>query len=132
MNSDEVVKRAYDIPDGGFTPGPWSIWNGPAYTGGGADLCIGAGDLWLANMDRRHPDCDGYRADGPLHYENECDICELGSGVITKEQRANAHLIAAAPEMYAALKNALSEFADEYPEWAIPVIESLERARGES
>ena len=73
------------------TPGPWTIWEGPEYEGGGADLCIGAGgEKWLANMDHRH--C------GELHNwcdtPEMCDICSLDAGDVTSEQRANAEFIA--------------------------------------
>lgn len=73
------------------TPGPWTIWEGPQFEGGGADLCIGAGrEKWLANMDHRH--C------GKLHNwcdtKEMCDICSIDSVDVTDEQRANAEFIA--------------------------------------
>lgn len=38
---------------GGVSAGPWFVWDGHGYVGGGRDLCIGAGPTWLANMDHR-------------------------------------------------------------------------------
>lgn len=80
------------------TPGEWLVWNGPQYVGGGADLCIGVGDTWLANMDHRncvnrmhHMGCheEGCKLQG------EADICSFSSE-ISVEQSANAAFIAAA------------------------------------
>lgn len=91
------------------TPGPWDVWDGPAYCGGGRDLCIGAGEDWLANMDHRYGpdyqarvdhDSDGEHSqhgafpDGG--YPPDCPICAF-SDKVTQEQRANADLIAHAP-----------------------------------
>lgn len=85
------------------TPGPWSVWEGPLFVGGGADLCIGAGEEWIANMDHRQPRCPQILEDG--HFDDaSCDICTIDSGRITDEQRANARLIAAAPDLLAALR----------------------------
>lgn len=42
----------------GVTPGPWFVWDGIGYFGGGRDLCIGAGPTWLANMG--HRGCERY------------------------------------------------------------------------
>jgi len=87
-----------------FTPGPWSVWPGPAYVGGGEDLCIGAGKTWLANMDHRR--CQGrdyhFRELADCKLEPDSDICSF-TNEITEEQRANARLIAAAPDLYALL-----------------------------
>jgi hypothetical protein len=80
------------------TEGPWKIWNGPEYVGGGADLCIGAGDKWLSNMDHRN--CQnrlhhlGCHDDG-CKLEGDADVCSFTSE-ISEEQSANAALIAAA------------------------------------
>ncbi len=96
------------------TPGPWCVWDGPAYVGGGRDLCIGAGDTWLANMD--HRDCvrrdehtDAYTTCGP---EDDAAICTIDTE-ITEEQEANARLIAAAPELLEACRLAFAYFDDE-------------------
>lgn len=40
------------------------------------------------------------------------DAHEVGYGISSDEQRANAHLLAAAPELYAALKAAVAGDAD--------------------
>jgi hypothetical protein len=99
MKNEKKTKRAQ------HTPGPWKVWEGPRYVGGGADLCIGRGDTWLANMDHRVPRCSQIHEDG--HFDNDqCDICTIDSGKITDEQRANALLIAAAPDLLSALKTA--------------------------
>lgn len=106
----------------GHTPGPWSVWEGPLYVGGGADLCIGAGEEWLANMDHRQPRCAQILENG--HDDEACDICTIDSGHITDEQRANAALIAAAPDMLAALRaceenlRLIHEAAGPVPKWA--------------
>jgi hypothetical protein len=81
------------------TPGPWQIWDGPAYVGGGKDLCVGAGKTWLANMDERtcqnYPHHVGCHDDG-CKMEADANICSLDEG-ITEEQQATAQLIAHAP-----------------------------------
>ena len=93
------------------TPGPWCVWEGPLYVGGGADLCIGAGgDNWLANMDHRTTRCPQIMENG--HDNDECDICSIDSGHITAEQRANARLIAAAPDLLAALRAIMESSVD--------------------
>ena len=80
MNIEQIKKRCEAA-----TEGPWNIWGGPAYAGGGEDLCIGAGKEWVVNMDHRIS-CAHDR-----HFEiDHCDIC---SG-ITEEQRFNAEFIA--------------------------------------
>lgn len=116
---DDIKKRLVEA-----TPGPWQVWDGPAYAGGGKDLCIGAGETWLANMDEREgvntqeradhsvacctagvcgdPDCeakDPEKAPGKLngHDPKNCDICSI-SDEVTREQRGNAELIAHAPD----------------------------------
>lgn len=84
------------------TPGPWNVWKGPYYTGGAADLCIGAGKEWLANMDHRHCEkireatFEPWKCDGRDPDNMTCDICSIDSGAITEEQAANAAFIAAA------------------------------------
>jgi hypothetical protein len=86
------------------TPGPWHVWDGPLYVGGGADLCIGAGDEWLANMDHRyganyaerldhdpatHAEIFGEGKDGKAG----CRICSINEEA-TIEQQNNANFIA--------------------------------------
>ena len=76
-------------------------------------MCIGAGETWLANMDHR------YCVNDRKHFESyidqscgkrpDCDICSIDSE-ITDEQRANAQLISAAPELYEAAKLAIAHF----------------------
>jgi len=92
------TKRLQEIRDrlNNATKGPWAIWKGPEYEGGGADLCIGAGETWLANMDHRVPRCPQILDNG--HLSNECDICSIDGGIITDEQRANAELIKNSPD----------------------------------
>lgn len=104
------------------TPGPWCIWDGPSYVGGGRDLCIGAGKTWLANMDHRNcenRDCHiGTCKNSPCAGEPHTSICTIDTE-ITEEQEANARLIAAAPELLAACiaasrtMNALGDLGDE-------------------
>lgn len=104
-----------------FTPGPWQVWSGPSYVGGGADLCIGAGETWLANMDHRNcvnreqHVCGGKFE--PCRMEPDTDICSTSGcrcgeecpeeNHISEEQLANAHLIAASPTLLAAAQKAL-------------------------
>jgi len=90
-----------------WTPGPWGLWRGPQYVGGGEDICIGAGKEWLANMDHRRPSCQNVLSPG--HMDDECDICSIDSGEISREQLANAHLIVAAPELFEALQGFVEE-----------------------
>ena len=77
------------------TPGVWSIWDGPAYCGGGKDLCIGAGEDWIANMDHRYGENYKERVshDSAGDCKNpDCHICSFSEDV-TKEQSANALFI---------------------------------------
>lgn len=105
------VERLYADLEGdamifaGATQGPWRVWDGPEFFGGGKDLCIGAWDgKWLANMDHRevisreerfahaeeHPACDPGK-DGKGR-PGSCPICSF-SHVISDEQAANARFI---------------------------------------
>lgn len=94
------------------TPGPWEVWDGPRYFGGGADLCIGAGGgKWLANMDERHDPSQQRAAhdfDASVAHDHDRDVCDICSfsDEVDREQRANAELIVHAPED---LKRALAE-----------------------
>ena len=112
-----------------LTKGPWLVWNGPEFVGGGADLCIGAGERWLLNMDHRaveerfwlsqmkaNPnyvvDSRGFSEQTKdFEFLPECDIATLATceDRITAEQRANAEFMAAAREDVPALLAALDE-----------------------
>lgn len=72
------------------TPGPWIVWNGPEYEGGGADLCIGAGETWLANMDHR------INGQNPFGFPGWAQVSECDIASTSDEQAANAAFIAAA------------------------------------
>ena len=84
------------------TPGPWRVWNGPSYVGGGRDLCIGAGEDWIANMDeRRCPTLQPQWGDQEKHDsytkhdpKEVCPICSLEASDITTEQGRTASFIA--------------------------------------
>lgn len=53
------------------TKGPWKQWRGPQYVGGGEDICIGAGDTWLANMDHRcRPHSEPFNLDGWMQWRS--------------------------------------------------------------
>jgi len=119
-------------PEEKFTKGPWQLWRGQKYIGGGEDICIGAGDTWLANMDHRvHPHSDPFPREGWLQV-SECDVCSIDSGDITEEQLANAYLIAAAPEMYYLLQKALDTLYWQGDSIAEEIEELLAKARGEN
>lgn len=89
--------------------------------GGGADLCIGAGERWLANMNERaceRRDCHIASHIAECSLQPEANIVSLGhececdgpckvEGHITEEQRANANLISAAPDMRDAIEATL-------------------------
>jgi len=107
------------------TPGPWKLWRGPQYVGGGEDICIGAGDTWLANMDHRYPRCENVYARD--HNDDECDICTIDSGEITAEQLANANLIAAAPELLAVCEQFVHAY-DSLPETSMYDVQLVARA----
>ena len=76
------------------TPEPWQVWRGPEYSGGGEDICIGAGEKWLANMDHRQPRCPQVLENG--HFDDQCDICTIDATPITEEEIGNSNYIAAA------------------------------------
>lgn len=95
--SDFDVPAARALCDAA-TKGPWCVWDGPAYVGGGHDLCIGSGgDKWIANMDERNcRTLDQSKAHGDEHDAPDvCPICSLSADDITKEQRGTADFIAA-------------------------------------
>ena len=108
---------------GKATPGPWSVWSGPDYVGGGADLCIGAGETWLANMDHRNcVNREQHLCGGtfePCRREGDTDICSTSgcrcggecpeANHISEEQMANARLISAAPDLLEACKGVYDE-----------------------
>ena len=94
------------------TKGPWKVWDGPSYCGGGADLCIGQGEKWLCNMGHRQ--VEGHN---PGCETKGCVICFD----ITKEQQANAELIADARTDIPALLDRIEELEmfvhNCYAEW---------------
>lgn len=108
-----------------FTKGPWRIWEGPLFEGGGADLCIGAGDKWLANMNHRQPRCPQILDRG--HKSEECDICTIDADGITAEQRANARLIAAAPDLLEACKAVIELLNEPHINWCAGVSTQLKQ-----
>lgn len=74
------------------TKGPWEIWDGPGWCGGGSDLSIGAGEQWLADMEIR--DGNNYHervAHGDCAVSG-CTICSMNDE-ISREQKANAEFI---------------------------------------
>jgi len=112
------------------TKGPWEVWDGPVYVGGGADLCIGAGETWLANMDHRNcVNREQHMCGGdipPCKREGDTDICSTTgcrcSGEcpeenhISEEQKANADLIASARTDVPRLAEALLAILDLHSE----------------
>lgn len=114
------------------TPGPWQVWDGPEYVGGGADLCIGAGESWLVNMD--HRSCLTLQQlvdEGPSHAPvGNCPICSLGEADITGEQRANAEFIANARADIEALVAEVERLHAEVDEWKGLGMTTLLRRRG--
>lgn len=96
MMIDDYLRAAVEFEklQSSATAGPWKVWDGPSFVGGGADLCIGAGEEWLANMDHRDRRCEHVFEN---HHDDEvCPICTIDAPKITAEQRANADFIAAA------------------------------------
>lgn len=75
-----------------FTPAPWTVHNtGDVFTGLGAQNAEGI----------EAPSNDGWHI-------ADCDMGGLG----LEELQANAHLIAAAPDMYEALQQAITSMQD--------------------
>jgi len=104
LRNGTVEQRIAEIRErlGKVTPGPWFVWDGEEYSGGGRDLCIGAGSTWLANMD--HRTCERWpahmkeweeRALALDHCEPQAhaDVCSLAAE-FTEEQEATANFIA--------------------------------------
>jgi hypothetical protein len=69
------------------TPAPWGIFEHRDHSG----ICVGP------------PYTESYFRDGEVR-----DVCRIGNNSVNDEMRANARLIAAAPELLAALKLAIS------------------------
>lgn len=111
MTDKEFLDRLIELSKK-ITKGDWEVWDGPAYVGGAKDLCIGAGDKWLYNMD--HPECRARWCHmeipepgcehPPCELNPNVDILSGASGEacnpdceheheITEEQAANAKLI---------------------------------------
>lgn len=93
----EEIQRYCDLA----TPGPWEVWDGPAYYGGGKDLCLGSAfdGRWIVNVDHREGpdhearvDHDSAGCDKPA---DACPICSINVDV-TREQACNANFIARA------------------------------------
>lgn len=125
----------------GHTPGPWELWRGPRYVGGGEDICIGAGETWLANMDHRASRCPGVydmAADAAEDWAHKnCPICTIDDPEISSEQLANARLIAAAPDLLEALERIVglgagdpARFQDEIEDADRQAREAIAKARG--
>jgi len=79
------------------TKGPWKVWDGPDYVGGGRDLCIGSGETWLVNMDHRRCQNQAHHIgchDDGCKLEGDADVCSVGDSV-TAEQKSTAGFIAA-------------------------------------
>lgn len=103
--TDSELKRLRELRDKA-TPGPWAMWRGEPYEGGGEDMVIGAGEEWLANMNHSIPRCAQLNDDG--HKMDECEICMVDAQDITDEQFANAEFIAAARNALPALLSRLA------------------------
>lgn len=86
--------------------GKWCVWDGQTYISGGADLCIGTSNNWIANMDEKQ--CVNYgkhlqqmydnsqnpKEEQPCAEEEWTTVCEFGPVEnITKEQRRTAEMI---------------------------------------
>ena len=106
MTEPITAAKAREMAEG-VTPGQWNVWEGPLYVGGGADLCIGQGDKWLANMDHREPRCPQINEHG--HDPDACDICTIDADGVTDEQRSNARWIAWCGANRLAICDALDE-----------------------
>ena len=125
------------------TPGPWDIWEGADYVGGASDLCIGAGEKWLFNMEHRvceardcHWNVCRLRNDITIAETGECcadEECKHATH-ITDEQRANARLIAAAPDLLEACRRVVELTASHRllaAELDIPLVEAaIAKAEG--
>jgi len=97
-----------------FTQDPWKLWRGPEFVGGGEDICIGAGEKWLANMDHRASLCPDVSLE--YHdYNDDCLICSMEGPKISEEQLANAQLMVTAPKLLEACEDAWATFSS-YPD----------------
>lgn len=98
------------------TAGPWQVWNGLAYCGGGKDLCIGAGENWVVNMDHRwgpgYQERVDHEHDDGRSEKYDCPICQF-SEEVTDEQAKTADFIAHArtdiPRLIEALRIVMKE-----------------------
>lgn len=107
MKSDDQV-----VFEGGWTPGPWSVFNSGEWPG----IDDGDGKVTIVRYGLDGADDGGIRGRGP------------------RESMANASLIAAAPDLYEALKEATA-FYEHMEGSDNPVAEkfraALSKARGQ-
>jgi hypothetical protein len=99
-----------------FTPGPWLL---TIRAGRGEETK----DVSVAEIE---PDARPYRGDIA-----RLQSCEHIEGIDGAEMAANAHLIAAAPDLYAALERIVFDWDGE-PEDMVAAENALRKARGEA
>ena len=95
-----------------FTPGPW--------TANESESVLGGNMLYIS------------QDEGAPYTEYYSDVCQTHEGEDLDVQKANARLIAAAPEMYNKLKSLADSIVLEHGyASAKPIYELLAKARGE-
>lgn len=105
-----------------FTPGPWV-----------ADI---RGGCLAVYPESREDDTPGLHADDDrnIHYSSKGSAYVENPGYwdMDDQARANAHLIAAAPDLYEMLEIAVKDAEQGYSEWIDSAKAALSKARGET
>lgn len=117
------MTKKRDCPVGSTSPGPWSLRERLSWVGGQTSIGVEGVEL--------HYTADVYRGGEGVSMMHLLSSNHLRDGITREDTRANAHLIAAAPELLEALSYVTRQAAPHLTEGARRLAENaLRRARG--